>query len=54
MRDLAPELLSVHLPALLTLTGIFVSALLIEKEEGGRLPYVLIAVYLVYTGVGLL
>ncbi len=54
VRDLAPELLSVHLPALVTLTGIFVSALLIEKEEGGKLPFLLIAAYLVYTGVGLL
>lgn len=54
VRDLAPELLSVHLPVLLTLTGIFVAALLIEKEEGGKLPYVLIAVYLVYTVIGLL
>lgn len=54
VSDLAPELLSVHLPALLTLTGIFVSALLIEKEEGGKLPYFLIAAYLVYTGLGLL
>jgi len=54
VRDLAPELLSVHLPALLTLTGIFVLALLIEKEEGGKLPYLLIAAYLVYTVVGIL
>ncbi|MGZ3649727.1 MAG: hypothetical protein ACXVB9_00685 [Bdellovibrionota bacterium] len=54
VRDLAPELLSVHLPVLLFLTGVFVSALLIEKEEGGKLPYFLIAGYLVYTGFGLL
>jgi Ca2+/Na+ antiporter len=54
VRDLAPELLSVHLPALLFLTGVFVSALLIEKEKGGKLPYFLIAAYLVYTAAGLL
>lgn len=54
VRDLAPELLSVHLPVQLTLTGIFVAALLIEKEKGGKLPYVLIGAYLVYTGLGLL
>ncbi len=54
VSDLAPELLSVHLPAQLTLTGIFVAALLIEKEKGGKLPYVLIGAYLVYTGIGLL
>ncbi len=53
-QDLAPELLSVHWPVLLVLTGVFVSALLIEKEEGGKLPYFLIAGYLVYTGFGLL
>lgn len=53
VRGLAPELLSVHLPVLLFLTGVFVSALLIEKEEGGKLPYFLIAGYLVYTGFGL-
>jgi Ca2+/Na+ antiporter len=54
VRDLAPELLSVHLPALFFLTGVFVSALLIEKEKGGKLPYFLIAGYLVYTGFGFL
>lgn len=54
VRNLAPELLSVHLPVLLTLTGIFVAALLIEKEKGGKLPYFLIGAYLVYTGIGLL
>jgi Ca2+/Na+ antiporter len=54
LRDLAPELISVHLPTLLALTGVFVAALLIEKEEGGKLPYILIAIYLVYTGVGFL
>jgi Ca2+/Na+ antiporter len=53
-RDLAPELISVHLPVQVTLTGIFVAALLIEKEKGGKLPYVLIGSYLVYTGFGLL
>ena len=53
VRDLAPELLSVHLPVLFFLTGVFVSALLIEKEEGGKLPYFLIAGYLLYTGFGL-
>jgi hypothetical protein len=33
---------------------VFVSALLIEKEKGGKLPYFLIAAYLVYTAAGLL
>jgi Ca2+/Na+ antiporter len=54
VHDLAPELLSVHLPVLLFLTGVFVSALLIEKEEGGKLPYFLILAYVVYTGFGFL
>lgn len=54
VQGLAPELLSVHLPVLLLLTGVFVSALLIEKEEGGKLPYFLIAAFVVYTGFGLL
>ena len=53
VRDLAPELLSVHLPVMLFLTGVFVSALLIEKEEGGKLPYFLLFAYLVYTCLGL-
>lgn len=46
-------LLSIHLPALLFLTGIFVSTLLIEKETGGILTWILILSYLVYTGIGL-
>ncbi len=54
VRDLAPELLSVHLPVLFFLTGVFVAALLIEKEKGGKLPYFLILGYLIYTGIGLL
>jgi Ca2+/Na+ antiporter len=52
--DLSSNLLTVHLPALLLLTGVFVSALLIEKERGGFLPWVLIGFYIVYTGVSLL
>jgi len=52
-RGLAPELLSAHLPILLFLTGIFVSALLVEKERGGRLPYFLILAYALYSVFGL-
>lgn len=53
MRDLSELLLSFYLPVLLIFTGIFVSALLIEKEKGGRLPWVLILAYLVYTALGI-
>lgn len=51
-QDLAPSLLSFYLPALFAFTGIFVAALLIEKEKGGRLPWILILFYLVYTALG--
>lgn len=51
-RDLAPALLQLHLPMLFLLTGIFVAALLTEKERGGKLPWVLMVLYLVYTGLG--
>jgi len=50
---LAPSLISLHLPALFIFTGIFVATLLIEKEKGGRLPWILILFYLGYTGLGL-
>lgn len=50
---LSTALISVHLPVLLFLTGTFVSALLIEKETGGLLTWMLILSYLVYTGIGL-
>lgn len=53
MRDLSELLLSFYLPVLLVFTGIFVSALLIEKEKGGRLPWFLILGYVVYTAVGI-
>lgn len=52
-NDLAPSFLSLHLPAVFVLTGVFVSALLIEKEKGGRLPWILFVLYLGYTGIGL-
>jgi Ca2+/Na+ antiporter len=52
-RDLAIPLVSIHLPALFLLTGTFVAALLIEKEKGGKLPWVLMGLYLVYTALGL-
>lgn len=48
------KMISVDLPVLLLLTGIFVSTLLIEKEKGGKLTPFLIASYLLYTGLGLL
>lgn len=51
-RDFAPALLELHLPMLFLLTGIFVAALLTEKERGGKLPWVLMVLYLVYTGLG--
>lgn len=52
MNEFSPTLLSIHLPVLLILTGVFVSTLLIEKEKGGLLTWILIAAYLLYTGVG--
>jgi Ca2+/Na+ antiporter len=52
--NLAPSMLAVHLPVLLLFTGIFVAALLVEKEKGGRLPWLLLIFYLAYTGLGLL
>jgi Ca2+/Na+ antiporter len=52
-RDLAPALVSLHLPAVFACTGIFVAALLIEKERGGKLSWALILFYLAYTGLGL-
>lgn len=51
--DLSMNMLSYYLPVVLTLTGIFVAALLIEKEKGGKLPWFLILSYLLYTGIGL-
>jgi Ca2+/Na+ antiporter len=51
-RDLSNLLLSFYLPALLLFTGVFVSALLFEKEKGGKLPWVLVAAYMVYTALG--
>ena len=51
--NLAPAMLYLHLPALFLFTGIFVATLLIEKEQGGRLPWVLLVFYLAYTGLGL-
>ncbi|MGZ3693707.1 MAG: hypothetical protein ACXWQO_05875 [Bdellovibrionota bacterium] len=53
MRELSELLLSFYLPALLIFTGVFVSALLIEKEKAGRLPWVLLLGYLVYTALGI-
>lgn len=52
--NLAPALISLYLPALFASTGIFVAALLIEKENGGKLPWILIIFYLAYTGLGLI
>jgi Ca2+/Na+ antiporter len=53
-RNLSTELISVHLPVLLVLTGIFVCALLIEKEKGGKLPWALTAAYVLYTILGMI
>lgn len=52
-RDLAPSLISLHLPAVFACTGIFVAALLIEKEKGGKLSWALVLFYLAYTALGL-
>jgi Ca2+/Na+ antiporter len=52
-RNLTPSMLSLYLPSLFAFTGIYVAALLIEKEKGGKLPWVLIVFYLAYTGLGL-
>lgn len=52
-RDLSSSLISLYLPVLFAFTGIFASALLVEKEKGGKLPWVLIVFYLAYTGLGL-
>lgn len=53
-RYLAPQFVEVHFVALLVATGVFVVSLLIEKEEGGILSPLLIAFYLLYTGIGFL
>jgi Ca2+/Na+ antiporter len=50
---LTSSMLALHLPALLVLTGVFVSALLIEKEQGGMLSWILFGLYLVYTVLGM-
>ncbi len=47
------RIVSVDLPVLLLLTGIFVCSLLVEKEKGGKLTILLIASYFLYTGLGL-
>ncbi len=52
-RELRPAFVSLHLPVLLLITGIYVASLLIEKEKGGFLPAFLLVFYAVYTGVGL-
>ena len=52
-QDLANSLLSLHLPAVFACTATFAAALLIEKERGGKLSWVLILFYLAYTGLGL-
>lgn len=48
----SPRLIAVDLPVLLIFTGVFVCTLLVEKEKGGGLTYVLILSYLLYTGLG--
>lgn len=48
------RIISVDLPVLLCLTGVFVCSLLVEKEKGGLLTILLIVSYLFYTGLGLL
>lgn len=53
LRELSTSMVAWYLPALLIYTGVFVSTLLIEKESGGALTWVLIASYLVYTGLWL-
>lgn len=45
---LEESLISIHLPALFIFTSIFVSALLIEKEKGGKLPFFLLVAFLAY------
>lgn len=54
MEELSASLLSWYLPALFVYTAVFVSALLVEKESGGILTWVLILSYLVYTALGLI
>jgi Ca2+/Na+ antiporter len=43
------KILSFHLPMLFAVTSVFVSALLIEKEKGGKLPIVLLLSFVAYT-----
>lgn len=50
--DLSPKMLLFHLPVLLAFTGTFVSTLLIEKETGGKLTWILLLLYLAYFSVG--
>lgn len=50
---LSMRMVSMDLPVLLLLTGVFVCSLLVEKEEGGCLTLLLIASYFLYTGLGL-
>ena len=52
VRDLSSQMLAFYLPALFLFTGIFVATLLVEKEKGGKLPWVLILSYLIYTALG--
>ncbi len=42
---------SLHFPALFIFTAIFVSALLIEKEKGGKLPVALLLAFATYTAL---
>jgi Ca2+/Na+ antiporter len=54
VNQLSSSLVAWYLPALFLYTGVFVSALLVEKETGGLLTWILILSYLVYTGFGLI
>ena len=52
-NGLSDNLTRIHLPVLLVITATFVASLLIEKEKGGGLTWILIAFFLIYSGIGL-
>jgi Ca2+/Na+ antiporter len=51
---LSHQLVALHIPVALLLTGVLVAVLLVEKEEGGRLPYALTGAYLAYSAWSLI
>lgn len=52
--EVHPAMLGIDLPVLLFFTGLFVSTLMIEKQEGRALPAFILVAYLAYVGSGAL